>query len=181
MSHPHDRPLLLLWGFMGTGKSTLGRRLAERSAVELVDLDERIARAMGMSIEQIFERLGEVTFREKEGSLLNELLDEPRERRIVALGGGALLDGPMRRKALERAWVVALHAPIETIVARTMGEGRPLVTGDATMRRQALADLYKEREHAYRDVHEVLDTDACTPDELATRLWDRWHPCSEDM
>ena len=79
--------VIYLGGMMGTGKSSLGKAVAERAGVPFVDLDEEIARRAGMSVRQIFERDGEGAFRAREHELLNEQLAEQAPR-VVALGGG---------------------------------------------------------------------------------------------
>ena len=177
-SDPRARPLLLLWGFMGTGKSTVGRQVAELAAAELVDLDARIVEHSGRSIERMFAESGEAAFRAVErellGDLLGELLGEDAAPRIVALGGGALLDDEMLERALATGWVVTLHANLDTLVERTRGDGRPLL-GKGN-RKRTLADLYKRREPAYRRAHDVVDTDGRTAAEIAAWLNDRWHP-----
>src|SRR4051794_32967297 len=121
-----EKPALLLNGFMGTGKSTAGRLVAARAGAAFVDLDDVIVARAGTGIPEIFAAEGEAGFRRREAEALDGLLAEPGAR-VVALGGGALLDPARRRAALARARVVTLTASAETIAARTAGAGRPLL------------------------------------------------------
>src|SRR4051812_10529613 len=105
------RPLLLN-GFMATGKSTLGRVVAQRAGREFIDLDARIAQRAGLGISDIFAQKGEAAFRELEAQALGELLDAPRPG-VVALGGGALLSRARRLRAIDAAVVVTLTASVE--------------------------------------------------------------------
>jgi shikimate kinase len=102
---PSTRPILCLWGFMGTGKSTLGRALSEQVRLPFVDLDARIEAATGQSIAALFAVQGEAAFRAREAVELRGLLRR-RERGIIALGGGSLLDDGVRAEALAAAYVV---------------------------------------------------------------------------
>src|SRR3954471_2851015 len=98
------RPTILLSGFMGAGKSTVGRRLAELAGVPFVDLDEAITARAGKSIAAIFAESGEAAFRALEAEELGRAL-EAQGPQVLALGGGALLDPVRRRAILERAFV----------------------------------------------------------------------------
>src|ERR1043165_6880092 len=100
------RPLLLT-GFMATGKSTIGRRIANTSGLPFIDLDERIEAAQGLSVRELFARHGEAHFRAIERQQLEDLLRRA-EPAVVALGGGALMRREVRIKALDAAVVVAL-------------------------------------------------------------------------
>src|SRR5262245_19794191 len=106
------RPLLLT-GFMGTGKSTVGRAVAQRTGSAFVDLDELVEKREGSTIERLFAERGEAGFRAAEATALESVLSDG-EGRVVALGGGALLDTARRRSVLERACVVALVARTAT-------------------------------------------------------------------
>ncbi len=172
-SRPCDRSLLLLWGFMGSGKSTLGRFVAERAKVPFCDLDEAIARLAGMPIETIFRERGEAHFRQLEAAeLRRQLSGQDRKRQLIALGGGALLDESLRCEALRQGFVVSLTATPETIAQRTDGGGRPLLQTDDPQ--QTIRRLLATRQAAYRSAHEVLPTDARGVDELGNILLARW-------
>src|SRR5262245_38891747 len=119
---------ILIGGFMGTGKSTVGRAVAERAGVPFADLDTLVEARAGRSISEIFRDRGEAGFRALESEELSRVLTDPSPR-VVALGGGALLDAAQRREALRKARVVTLVAEPHTLVARTAGSSRPLLEG----------------------------------------------------
>src|SRR4029078_2288826 len=106
-----QRPLLLN-GFMATGKSTLGRLVAQRTGRAFVDLDERVEARAGLRVHEIFAQHGERTFRKWEAEAREEVLSSGRPD-VVAVGGGALLVRSRRLFALEHAVVVALSADVE--------------------------------------------------------------------
>jgi len=156
---------IILVGFMGTGKSTVSRLLAERLGWEALDTDEEIEKAAGKSIPDIFAEDGETVFRDWESRVLKAVLGG--ERRIVATGGGAVLREDNRREMLERGWVVALTADRETLVRRVSGAGegpRPLLAGDAEER---VAKLLETRRHAYDFARAMVDTSKRSPAEVA--------------
>lgn len=148
---------------MATGKSTVGRRVAELEGVPFEDLDERVERRVGVSVSEIFASRGEHEFRQLEREELERVLGDP-SRRVVALGGGALLDRELRLQALEHATVVTLEAPVEVVVTRSLGAPRPLLSvSDPTSRAR---DLMETRRSAYAEAHarvstNDLDIDAC--------------------
>lgn len=165
------RPKLLLGGFMGTGKSTVGRIVAARVGVPFVDLDDVIERAAGCSVAEIFAAQGEAAFRAMETAALGEELAEPAAR-VVALGGGALLDRRQRLQALEQTRVVTLTAGVETLVARTAGAGRPLLGGPDRSAR--VRNLLASRAAAYAEAHAVIATDSLDPEAVAAEALDAW-------
>lgn len=173
-SRPRDRPVLLLWGFMGSGKSTLGRLVADRANVHFCDLDDAIVESAGMSIVDIFRTKGEAHFRELERAALRGRLEgssQPR-RQLIALGGGALLDQSLRSDGLRLGFVVSLTATAATIAARTAGSNRPLLQTDHP--EQTIRRLLAERQAAYQSAHLLMRTDDEPIDELAERLLARW-------
>ena len=139
-----DRPIVLV-GLMGVGKSTVGRRLAQRLGLPFVDSDSEIEEAAGASAADLFLRYGEDDFRDGERRLVARLIDG--EVRVIATGGGAFVDPDTRRLLNERAITVWLDAPVEVLVERTgRSDSRPLLRGDD--RAATLARLAKER-HAF--------------------------------
>jgi shikimate kinase/3-dehydroquinate synthase len=168
------KPVLCLNGFMGTGKSTVGRRVAERAGAAFVDLDEAVEARAGMSIPDLFAAEGEAGFRRREAEELDRLLEAPGPR-VVALGGGALVDTARRRAVLTRARVVTLVARPETIAARTAGTGRPLLDS-APDRLARIHELLAARAPAYAEAHARIATDDLPVDALAGAVlatWDR--------
>ncbi len=166
------RPTLLLSGFMGTGKSTVGRLVAARAGIPFVDLDERVEQASGQSVGEIFATGGEAAFRALELQALSEVLDAA-EPRVVALGGGTLLDRATRLRALGRARVVTLTARPDTLLARTASGGRPLLNAHAD-RRARITELLELRASAYAETHASVPTDDREPAEVAAAATTAW-------
>lgn len=160
---PEDRPNIVLTGFMGTGKSTVGRLVAERLGWAFVDADGWIEERHG-SIPAIFAEHGEDRFRDLEREAAAELAG--RRSTVVATGGRMLLD-PVNEAALGATGViVCLSASTEALVERLAGEAdqRPLLRGDDPASR--IRDLLAERASGYGRFPQVV-TDHRTPGEVA--------------
>lgn len=144
-----SKPIALV-GMMGVGKTSIGRRLAQRLQIPFVDADQEIVDAAGLSIPEIFEKFGEAHFRDGERRVIARLFDG--KRKIIATGGGAFVNEETRQLMLERAIVIWLDADIDTLVERTARKGdRPLLAnGDA---RQILTKLAQERNPLYAQAH----------------------------
>ena len=112
---PADRPVFLV-GFMASGKSTVGRRLAVELDFTFVDTDERVEQREGRSIEGVFTESGEGYFRRVEWECLQELAGA--ERAVVATGGGLFLGYAQRRFMIERGRTVWLDVPLEVVRRR---------------------------------------------------------------
>jgi len=148
---------IALVGLMGAGKSTVGRRLAERLGRAFYDSDTEIEKAAGLSISDIFALHGEADFRRGEKQVLKRLLELPPH--VLATGGGAFLDAETRALMKEKAVTIWLNADLETLWRRVQKrDNRPLLKrADA---RQHLSNLVTERQpfYAQADVH-VLSRD----------------------
>ncbi|MER6424962.1 shikimate kinase [Streptomyces sp. NPDC001137] len=143
---PAMKPIAVLVGLPGSGKSTVGRLLAELVEVGFRDTDEDIERAAGQSIAEIFAEYGEPRFRELEKAAVRTALAE--HEGVLALGGGAVLD-PVTRGLLTGGPVVHVDAGVREILGRRGGvTGRPLLAGAPAARLRALAarraPLYRE-------------------------------------
>jgi shikimate kinase/3-dehydroquinate synthase len=167
------RPLLI-GGFMGTGKSTVGRLVATTLGRQHVDLDALVEKAAGKTVREIFATEGEDAFRAREKAALAELL-EAGAPVVVSLGGGALLDRAVRLDAIDRAVVVTLKASVDDVLRRTSGRGtRPLL--DAADPRARVEQLLAQRAVAYAESHAQLVTTNKTPDQVAAAVaavWER--------
>jgi shikimate kinase len=143
-------------GFMGTGKTTVARALAYRLGFEWFDVDERIERARGKTVAQIFAEDGEPAFRAMEREFIEGGL--PEKRAAVSCGGGLVVQPGMLDLLKTRGVVICLHASIETILRRTQhGTARPLLNvADPLARIRA---LYAEREPVYRRAGTLVLTD----------------------
>lgn len=157
--------VLVLVGPPASGKSTVGRALAERLGVGFVDVDQAIEAATGKTIPEIFVDEGEPRFRELEREATLELVQRPA---VVSLGGGAVLD-PDIRAALADHPVCWLQVSVVHATRRVgMNVMRPLVLGDV---RANLERLQAEREPLYREVADlVLDTTDLKVAEVVDRL-----------
>lgn len=165
------RRSLLLNGFMATGKSTVGRAIAERTGLPFVDLDARVTEAAGKSVAQIFKDDGESAFRALERAELLRVLAE-KQPQVVALGGGALLNREARLNALQRAVVVSLHADLKLLLERSAGDAsRPLLQGQNT---EAVEQLLLSRSVAYAEAHAGIDVGQRTPDAIADEVLEIW-------
>src|SRR5690606_38247935 len=101
---------------MGVGKSTVGRRLANRLGLPFADGDDEIERAAGMSVSEIFATMGEAAFREGEARVMRRLLEGP--RMVLATGGGAVLNPETRELLKANAVMVWLRADLKTVAMR---------------------------------------------------------------
>lgn len=163
-----DRRNIVLTGFMGTGKTTVGRRLADRLGYEFVDTDQLIEQRHG-PIAEIFATQGEPAFRAIERSVAAEVAN--RFNLVVGTGGGMMLDDANAEALSETGDVFALVASADTILARVMGDSsgvvRPLLEGNDPAGR--VRQLLAEREAVYARF-QVVSTDGRTPAEVADAI-----------
>ena len=155
---------IVLVGFMGAGKSTVGPLLARLLGWHFVDIDPLIEKAAGLSVAEIFAQRGEAFFRGEERRVAEDLARE--ERLVVAAGGGAFAH-PETREALQRgAVVVWLRCDLDTILGRIPPDGsRPLAAN-----RERIQALFAERESSYRLADMTVDAKTGGPDEVARRI-----------
>lgn len=140
-----DRPVVLV-GMMGAGKTTVGKRLAQRLGLPFVDADAEIEQAADMSINEIFERFGEDYFRDGERRVIARLMDG--QPKVIATGGGAFTIEETRREIVGNAITIWLDADIATLAERvSRRDNRPLVKGKDA--REVLEVLASERNPAY--------------------------------
>ncbi len=144
---------LVLVGFMGAGKTTLGREVAARLGRPFLDLDAAIEERAGKTIPQLFAERGELRFRELEAHAVRVALAAP-EPAVVALGGGAVTT-PENREALAAALTLLRDVDVDTAWLRVRNSKRPLARDEARFRR-----LYDERQPLYREVADAVVTDA---------------------
>lgn len=143
---------MILGGPPGVGKSTVGRAAAAALGWDFIDLDAAIEAEASASVAQIFARDGEAAFRERERALLRGAL--VRERVVIAVGGGALVDRAMRHEALMCARLITLAASSTTLRERLSGGAeRPLLRGAPG----ALEALLDARRLAYSEAHATVD------------------------
>jgi shikimate kinase/3-dehydroquinate synthase len=162
---------LLLGGFMGSGKTTIGRVVAERAGVPFVDLDAVVERMAGQTVAALFSAQGEGAFRALEAAALADELSQPAPR-VIALGGGTLVDAKARSDALRRAQVVTLVARPSTLVERTRHGDRPLLRGgDAGAR---IRELLSARATAYANAHARISSEGSSIEGIAAAVHRAW-------
>ena len=152
---------LWLIGMMGSGKSTVGRSIAAAEDRRFIDIDSMVEERAGKPIARIVEEQGEAAFREMEGAELRRLSGEPAQGatgRVIATGGGVVLD-PANAEAMRRSGVVAwLDAPAAVLAGRIRGVDRPLLAGAGVASR--LAKILAVRRSLYRQAaHYRIDAD----------------------
>jgi shikimate kinase len=136
----------VLIGLMGAGKTTVGRRLAQRLGLPFVDADEEIEAAAGMTITEIFQMFGEDYFRDGERRVIARLIDGT--PKVIATGGGAFMNERTRALILDKTTAVWLEADLETLVDRVRRRStRPLLKDRDP--RQVLTDLANVRNPVY--------------------------------
>ena len=129
-AHNHHLPVrpIVLVGLMGVGKTSVGRRLANRLHLPFADADHEIEMAAGLTVTEIFERFGEAHFRDGERRVIARLIDG--RQKVIATGGGAFMNEATRALILDRATAVWLDADIDTLAARVARrDDRPLLRG----------------------------------------------------
>ena len=161
------RPVLI--GLMGCGKSSVGRRLSERLNIPLIDLDDYIVQQAGMSIPEIFERLGEEAFRDMESKALAETIEK---RAILASGGGVVLREANRQLLKGHPPVIWLKAAPEYLAKRISGDAnRPLIANQDTLKK--LSALAAERYPLYEECADlVIDRDQVKKKDVVTEIID---------
>jgi shikimate kinase len=158
---------IILAGFMGTGKTVVGRLLARRLGLPFVDMDQWMEEREGESVKVIFRRHGEFYFRQREREAVRELTRGP--AKVIATGGGTVATVENRLRLKEYGVLFCLTASPEVILERVKtGEERPLL-GEADPKKRII-ELLKIREESYRDSNHAIDTSALTPEEVAEEI-----------
>lgn len=139
-------PPVVLCGFMGCGKTSIGQAAARKLGMEFIDADAYIEKQAGMKVSEIFARYGEEGFREREHQAMKELARKT--GCIIASGGGAMTFERNVKAVEEKAVIIYLETPFEECCGRILGDkSRPLAAGGD---KEALYELYQKREGLYR-------------------------------
>jgi shikimate kinase len=159
---------------MGSGKSTIGRQLAQTLNKAFHDSDKEIEERTGASISLIFEIEGEPGFRKREQTVINEL-SQLRDI-VLATGGGAVTTPNNRSYLKQRGFVVYLRAPAERLFARTHRDrNRPLL--QTAQPRRKFDDMLKQREPLYREVADfIIDTEGRSVKQVIDEIGHAWNP-----
>ena len=166
---------ILLAGMMGSGKTTVGRVLADALGWELWDNDAQLMNRTGHDVHWVAENWGMERLHDLEGRVLSEGLAEA--GRVVCVPGSAVLDRGLR-ETLASEWVVWLRASVATLVERLSAEPlpRPFVLGrprDELAR--IVAELDAERRPSLQEIADlILDVDSYNPGDVATRIREAW-------
>ena len=165
----HDAPWVLI-GMMGSGKSTIGKMLAERTGREFLDTDVLITQRLGRSIEKIFEFYGEPTFRDHETSIIRGL---PSGKVVVSTGGGAFVRPENRDHLKALGTTIYLRVAEQTLIQRleVSRRKRPLLASDDWKER--LSALLAEREKSYTQAEMVIEIGDETLEESVALIMQR--------
>ncbi|HEX2116482.1 MAG TPA: shikimate kinase [Alphaproteobacteria bacterium] len=151
---PVDRTIVMV-GLMGAGKTSIGRRLAQRLSLPFIDADHEIETAAGCTIEEIFERYGEAAFRDGERKIIQRLLERPPH--VLATGGGAFVDPETRARIKAEGISVWLKADLDVLVRRvSRRNNRPLLKRGEP--REVLARLMAQRYPIYAEADICIDS-----------------------
>jgi len=157
---------ILLIGFMGAGKSTVGRLLARRLGLCFVETDDMVTALAGKSVPEIFREKGEAYFRQQEREILDLLV--LKQGHVIATGGGLPCDAENLARLKAMGTVVWLRGDITTLHDRAARSGRrPLLTQRS---RDDVEALYRQREPFYAQAHLIVETDGLAPDEVVHAL-----------
>jgi len=157
---------IILIGMMGTGKSTVGKWLAQHLEYDLVDLDAALEEHEGSSIASIFTNQGEAYFRKAETAILQQVLSGTNQ--VIATGGGAVLNQENCELMKSGGWVVALTAEAEDIASRVQGDGlRPLLAGNSEER---IRTILEERKNAYLFADYTVNTSLFSAEQVSEMI-----------
>jgi shikimate kinase len=166
---PSSLSRIVLTGFMGAGKSTVGAQLASRLGWKFLDSDHLIEGRTGTRIARIFADRGEAVFRALEAEVIGESVVE--DRVVLALGGGAIETADTRNllASLHRTLIVFLEAPLPTLVSRCCAQNdgpvRPILADS-----ERLEERWQRRQAWYREAHLIIPTRKLTPEAVVDRI-----------
>jgi shikimate kinase len=155
---------IFLIGFMGAGKSSVGKKLAKRLHMGFSDLDEAIEKGLGVTVSEVFSRWGEGFFRDTESRILRSLAQKSGQ--VIATGGGIVLRECNWETMKKWGITVYLRAPIEVLWSRIEGDAsRPLLRVEDPLKRAQ--ELFSERVSLYEKADLIVDTENASPDDVA--------------
>lgn len=161
---------IVLTGFMGTGKTEVGKELLRLTGFTLIDADEEIVKSQGMPITEIFRQFGEPYFRDIETKIIKEI--SKRKNAIISTGGGAVLKEENMSVLRENGIIICLFASPETIIKRTGNDNsRPLLQVEDPLKK--IKELLDYRTPFYEKADVMIDTEGKSPFEIAEEILKR--------
>ncbi len=158
---------IILVGFMGTGKSVVGKKLAKRLNKDFVELDDMIEKREKMPIKDIFEKKGEPYFRRIEKEVVKEV--SLRKDIVISAGGGAIIDEKSFKNLKNSGTIICLKASPETILKRTKGlKTRPLLNVHDP--KKQIEELLKKREPYYNKADFSIETDNLSTEQVVEEI-----------
>ena len=166
---PYDKITLI--GMMGTGKSKFGRLVANNLNFNFYDIDLLIEKKFKTTIKSLFQKYGELFFRDVEKQTIKKLIfkiNKNNEKVIISIGGGGFDDTETRKLLLNNTSVIWLNTPLDILVQR-VGDGlkRPMIRGNT---RDAIEKLLKKREKFYCLCHHQLDTNKLSQNQITEKI-----------
>ncbi len=157
---------IVLVGFMGTGKTTVGRLLSKQTGMPLVDMDSVIEERAGKAISKIFAEDGETHFRTLERAIVRDL--SAKSGQVVSTGGGIVLDPDNIPDYEKNGLVICLLASAETILERVRHDDtRPLLAGD---KQEKILQILETRRPLYEAIAHKINTDGLEPEAIAAQI-----------
>ena len=168
--NPYYKKVTLI-GMMGTGKSKFGRKIANILKFNFYDIDHMIEKEFKITIKQIFEKHGEIFFRNIENKTIHDLIlkiNKNREKVIISLGGGGFDNKENRDLLLDNTNVIWLNTPVDDLIQR-VGDGskRPMLKGNT---KDSILQLLKIRTKYYSLCHNQINTDKLNQNQITEKL-----------
>jgi shikimate kinase len=158
---------IILTGFMGTGKTSVGKELSRLLSMQLVDVDTEIENAEQLTINEIFGKFGEARFREIETEMIKTVARK--KNVIISTGGGAVMKQDNMNALRESGMIICLMATPETILHRTSkSNDRPLLRGENPL--EKIRELLDIRMPFYKRADIIIDTERKTPLHIAEEI-----------
>jgi len=162
---------IILTGFMGTGKTTIGRLLAARLGRPFIDMDDQLATQFGKPIREVFAHEGEGVFRTAEAQLCAQLAQQ--SGLVISTGGGALVSAENRDALAASGVLLCLTANVDEILRRVAATGeRPLLNVPEAEQQQRVRELLASRRTAYAAITHQIDTTGHAPEALVEQIWE---------
>lgn len=176
---PLNQKNIILIGFMGAGKTTIGQLLAEKLGRGFLDADQEIERKHGMPVTEIFKSMGEPAFRQMEKDYIVELCRDSRAQ-VVSLGGGSFMQDEIRLACLDSGIVYHLDLTWESWKDRfeSLIDTRPILQSRSI---EEIEQLFNSRKAVYADNHHTVSVDTLTPEQIADHIVEQIQASREEQ